>query len=369
MNVWLMILLSITCLIYTAWIVSLFLGLTRLKTGRDQNLHQVSVIIPAKNEAGNIGACLNSIVSQDYPTAKMEIIVVDDHSDDGTAGIVEKIAERDPRIRLMRSGDIPTEQASKKHALEAGIRNCRGDLIFTTDADCIASKGWLKAMVAHFEPHIGVVSGPVLFEERPSILSKFQALEFIGLIAAGAGSIGMGRPIIANGANLAYRKAAFQEVNGFEGQRHLVSGDDDLLLQKIAQQTTWRVAFAIDYEAAITTQPAKNPGSFLNQRARWASKGVHYSDVSLVFLLSATYIFYVLLLFGLPVTLFIGKNFTIPLLCLFVKFMVDFMVVQKGCALFRKTRLLVWFPIAEVLQLPYIVYAGITGFFGFFKWK
>lgn len=369
MDNWLSISLMLLCLIYSVKIFTFYLGLFKLRKGTNQKLFSVSIILAAKNEADNIGRCLDSLLALDYPAHKMEIIVVDDHSADATARLVQQYAKFDSRVKLIRLIGETTVISSKKQALECGIENSSHDIIFTTDADCFAPPGWLRAMITYFEPQTGMVAGPVLYEETKSVFSRIQSLEFIGLITAGAGSIGLGRPIIANGANLAYRKAAFQQVNGFEGQRQLASGDDDLLMQKIARETNWNIAFAADRNTFIKTAPVDNLFDFLNQRSRWASKGAYYPTISLVLFLIATYFFYVLLLVMLPLTIFANQEAGYYIVSIIMKFLVDFLVVSKGCEIFHKKYLLKYFLVAEILQVPYIVYAGLTGFMGKFKWK
>lgn len=366
---WLVIILLLLCMIYTTRIFCFFSGLFKPRNGSNQTLYPISIIIPAKNEAENIGKCLDSILTQNYPAKKVEVIVIDDHSVDGTNSIVQKFAAIDSRIKLIHLTNNASRLSSKKRAIECGIQNSTHDIIFTTDADCIAPTGWLRGMMAYFEPRIGMVAGAVLFEENSSLFSRLQSLEFLGLISAGAASIAMERPIIANGANLAYRKSAFLQVNGYEGHRHLISGDDDLLMQKIARETNWKVTFAFNPSTFIVTSPAKNLTTFLNQRSRWASKGVHYQDHSLVIFLISTYFFYLMLLLTLPLSFFGYHLFWVPIICFFMKLLVDFMLVLKGCKLFGKIHLLKYFPLAEILQLPYIVYVGFAGFLGKFKWK
>jgi len=140
-------------------------------------------------------------------------------------------------------------------------------------------------------------------------------------------------------------------------------------MQQVAKETTWKVAFATDPTTFITTSPAKNMFAFLNQRSRWASKGIHYPDISLIIFLLSTYLFYGMLLIMLPVSFLGSHPLTIPVSCFCMKLLLDFLVIIKGCKLFRKMHLLKYFPLAEILQIPYIVYVGLAGFWGKFKWK
>ena len=107
----------------------------------------VSIIIPARNEATNIEACVKAVLRQNYPTHLMELIVVDDHSEDDTASIVQSLS--DPRIHLIGLADYPIQGlAFKKHGIHTGVQQSRGDLIVCTDADCEMGPEWLRNMVA-----------------------------------------------------------------------------------------------------------------------------------------------------------------------------------------------------------------------------
>jgi cellulose synthase/poly-beta-1,6-N-acetylglucosamine synthase-like glycosyltransferase len=189
------------------------------------------------------------------------------------------------------------------------------------------------------------------------------------LTIAGIGSIGAGDPIIANGANLAFRRITFQEVGGYRGNDHVISGDDDLLLQKIDQTTNWQIRACISPDSLVYTQPAPDLASFLKQRARWASKSLDYKKPSLVLFLLATYLFYLLLFISLPISLLFIFHYPYPLIAFLIKLIVDFLLIFKGTAQVGRQDLRKYFLITEILQIPYILYVGFVGIMGRFEWK
>ena len=163
----------------------------------------VSVVVAARNEAASIEACLKAILANDYPADRFELIVVDDFSDDATAALVKQhrtssavvgsaaLPDVPARLRLIRMSDQADVPAGHKgHALACGIAAARGSLLLTTDADCRVRPGWIRAMVWCFGPDTAFVSGPVLYPTGTSLAGDLQALEFLGLIAVGAGAIG-----------------------------------------------------------------------------------------------------------------------------------------------------------------------------------
>lgn len=362
-------LLALLLTIYCVNIYRFFKGLNNFLPGKNSKKYFVTIIIPARNEQANIEKCLHSLLAQTYPSQNVQIIVVDDNSTDATAWLIKTIADQNPRVELISLGLTSNRISPKKRAITRAIAAGRHELIFTVDADCLVPDTWLETMITYFEPNVGMVAGPVLYHQERNIFHHLQALEFLGLVSAGAGSLGLGKPLIANGANLAYRKDVFKQVQGFQGFAHIQSGDDDLLMQKIARQTDWKIRFAPDLQAVVKTIPSPSLKIFLQQRTRWASKTTIYPSLSLRIFLISTYLLYAVFFFAIPL---IGINWISGLWCataFFLKAGFDWLVVNRGCHLFQRKDLLKYFPIAEILQIPYILYVGFRGALGQFEWK
>jgi hypothetical protein len=188
-------------------------------------------------------------------------------------------------------------------------------------------------------------------------------------LLVGAGAIGIGRPNLCNGANVAYRRDVFHDLGGFSGIDHLTSGDDELLMQKIAYTTDWRVRFCPGPEAAVLTDAPESPGAFFEQRRRWASKGAHYPHPALVALIGAIYTFYVALLGGLLALPFV-PGLALPLLAGFgLKAIPEAALLGPACRHFGRARLMACFLPAQLLHLPYIVAMGAAGALGGYEWK
>ena len=120
---------------------------------QDRNKHvnehpiRFSIVIPARNEALNIKACLDSILAQDYPVEFFEVIVIDDFSEDDTAFIVKAIGHDHPNVHLLSLADYFKQgemNSFKKKAIEKAVSKAKGEWIVTTDADCIVRKEWLS---------------------------------------------------------------------------------------------------------------------------------------------------------------------------------------------------------------------------------
>jgi len=346
-------------------------GLKKLKLTTSTTLPNefVSIIIPFRNEEENILANLKSIESQNYPQDKYEVIYVDDASNDNSLSILKRNVKA-KNIRILSVPQNFSQNAHKKRAIRYGIENSKGEFIVTTDADCTHSKLWLISLVQSFDSITGFVSGPVEFKFEKNIFPKFQQLEFAGLVLCGAGLIGAGHPTICNAANIAYRRKVFDEVSGFKDQMNLSSGDDELLMQKVFKDTDFSVKFCIDKNAIVKTTVNKTIADFFHQRNRWASKGLFYSDRSLVLRLILIYLFYVGLIAQLFFSLFFHPIFFFSLiLSIALKFLFEFLILYKGKKIIFDDLKLKYFIITEILQIPYILFAGIFGAFGNYLWK
>lgn len=231
-----------------------------------QTLPFCSVVIAARNEEHTIRACLHSVISQTYPAEFYEIIVVDDGSEDHTSAIVTDLF---PQITLLHTD---AKVHGKKHALATGIAMARGEIIVTTDADCVVSPGWLYALMQSFDAHTQCVTGPVLIRDAQDAFSRFQALELAGLAGVTAAGIHTGLHHLANGANMAFRKTAFADAGGFSQHLSYASGDDLFLVQTIAQGGRDRVQYAHHPEAVVYTGACCSWRELFRQRLRWATK-------------------------------------------------------------------------------------------------
>src|SRR5258705_5331742 len=235
---------------------------------------EISVIIAARNEEENIGKLLTSLEKQTYPRHLFEVIVVDDHSTDKTATIVNSFSFA-KLIKLQ----LDNINSYKKKAIETGIVAASGDLIVTTDADCIVKESWLRTIAAFNAATNAIfIAAPVMMEYRSNLLQTFQTLDFLVLQGITAASVQKRIHNMCNGANLAYERKVFFEVNGFSGIDHIASGDDMLLLHKIAKKYPDRVHYLKSMGAIVSTKPMPSWSSFFNQRIRWASKALYYND-------------------------------------------------------------------------------------------
>lgn len=326
---------------------------------------RLSVIIPARNEEDNIGRLLKALQEQTYPASLFEVIVVDDHSTDRTTGITQQFSFT-KLVQLKEDGI----NSYKKKAIEKGIEVATGELIVTTDADCLPPPNWLKTIAAFKEEKGSVfIAAPVVIDCNSSVLQVFQAMDFMTLQGITGAAVQKKKMSMCNGANLAYERKAFFEVNGFTGVDHIASGDDMLLMHKIWKQHPGNVHYLKSKDAVVTTLPMKTWKTFFNQRIRWASKAKSYDDKRIFGVLLLVYLFNLSFL-GLAAAGLFCSYYWLYLTGLWVaKTIVELPFVISLARFFNKRWLLKSFFFFQPLHIIYTIVSGLFGQFGRYEWK
>ncbi len=336
----------------------------------------ISVIIPARNEEQHIGALLDALLMQDYPASLTEIIVIDDHSTDGTASIVERFTAAatvtTATTRLVQLGKEPATviNSYKKLAITTGVAASTGTFIICTDADCIPGPRWLSTMAAYREETGAVmIAAPVRIRSKNNPLQVFQAMDFLVLQGITGASVHRQAHAMANGANLGYDRSAFDAVNGFEGIDSIASGDDMLLMQKMRERFPGRVRYLRSADAIMVTEPQFTLRDFLQQRIRWASKATHYRDRTLLPVLLLVYLFNCLFL-ALFLSMFFNKVYVPWFFTLWVgKTLIELPFFLNVASFFRMSRYARLLFIFQPIHVFYTVISGLLGQFGSYQWK
>ena len=326
----------------------------------------VSIIVAARNEEQTLPHLLHDLIRQDYPTDRLEIVVVDDRSTDGTLSVIEKFQQQYPQVYGQQITESHPIMTPKKYALTKALEVARGEIILTTDADCRVKTTWVSSMVREFTPDTGIVVGFSAIDITPNtFFVRYQAVDFLGLMATNAGAIGWGRNWSGSGQNLAYRRKNFEAIHGFQPVAQQVSGDDMYLVQAISRQA--RLRFNNNPQSFVTTTPVPRLSTFLAQHIRWASnsrKAFHSDPLFLAFLVTA-FLYNIFLLFG-----FVFHTWWPWVIIPFgVKFILDALVIFTGAQRFDKTVDPTVYCVWSVAQPVYIPLVGLLGLTGKFKWK
>lgn len=363
----------------------------------------VTVIVPARNEEANIRACLTDLLRQDYPQKFLQIIIVDDGSDDATVSIANELAAANPRLTVLHT----VGSGGKKQALQQGIDATQSQLIATVDADCRIAPSWLSTMVAaQQQSDAKMVLGPVVLTPAFTLFERIQRIEFLAIMGITGGSAAMEHPVMANGANLLFDRNAFTEAGGYEGSEN-PSGDDvflmlklkgqemrdgeranqqisksanelqrddtdDFLLEKGGGSTGGRAIIFVKHPSAlISTQPLPTFAEFWEQRKRWLSKKGSYEDLHVK---TTAILTYLANLGGLVAVILMFASFAstatdLLLAALLIKSVADLFFIRMVARSLMPTCGLWDILPAQLFILTYISSIGLFGNVRNYNWK
>jgi len=361
--------------IYFCLIVWLSSGWRKLKpftfNRNNKTSTSVSIVIAARNEEQNIAQCLNDLLVQDFSGENYEIIVIDDHPSDKSSEEVNKIANLTDKIKLIRLAEKKEKAKGKKAALAVGITEAKGELIITTDADCKFHKQWLQAFVSYYEAFKPVmISAPVIFEPQQSISGKFYELEFMGLVASGAGAFGHNKPLMCNGANLAFSRRHFLEFQNHKTDNTWASGDDMFLMHWIKDNYGAKnIHFLKSSKAVVSTKAPANIHDFIMQRIRWGSKTRAYPNTFTALVAAIVFINSIFLIAGSISAIFFSALILPILISWILKFLSDWILLYPSSKFFNKSGLLKWFVPFQIFHAIYILSVALLSIFSGYNWK
>ncbi|MDN3722765.1 glycosyltransferase [Aequorivita sp. SDUM287046] len=328
-----------------------------------------TVVIPFRNEAENLPHLLESIENIQYPAMLFEIILVNDASEDNSeAIIIEAMKKTRFTIKLIQNKRF--SKSPKKDAITEAIQNSKFEWIVTTDADCKLSENWLTTLDLFIQKNNPtMVCGPVIYESDGSYIQTFQQLDGFSLQALTVGSFGVKLPLLCNGANLAYRKKAFKEVDGFLGNGHIASGDDIFLLEKMQKTFPGKVMVLKSQEAIVSTKPQKNWKNVINQRIRWASKTSKQKNPASILLGILIFLVNVSLLATPVLIVFEPGNWGFYFFLFYLKLISDFIFVKQSGMFFNK-KISFWKFHLQSFTYSAVVFITVFGsVYGTYSWK
>ena len=358
------LILGTVFLIYILFIGQLIYGFNRMRRFSKAEFipkTSFSIVVPFRNEKENLPNLLHSISLLNYPKELVEVILVDDDSDDEFR--IQNLEFRIQMIKNVRKSNSP-----KKDAIETAIQIAKHDWIITTDADCLVQKDWLTIYDQYIQKNeVEMVASGVCYIPKNGFLSAFQNLDFLSLQGATIGSFGIEKPFMCNGANFAYSKQFFKELNGFQGNETIASGDDVFLLQKAVSVAPKKVGFLLAKESIVATNPVATWSDLFQQRVRWASKSTGYSSVYGKLLALVVFggnlawiVSFLLWLVGL-----LDQN--IFMLFVALKFLIDFILLFKTANFFESK---LQYVLASSLLYPFFsVSVAMYSLFRKYNWK
>lgn len=352
--------------VYFFFLLLAFRGWEKIPTpifSSNGSLPTVSIIIAARNEEKNIEKILNDLFRQRYKAA-FEIIVVNDRSSDRTELLINLFKDNHSSFPLQIIS--PVQGNGKKNAISYGVSVAQNEIILATDADCRMGPNWITELTSPFKnKRIKLVFGPVLIKPE-GFFGNFQSFELSTLNGIGAVSLASGMPGMINGANMAYRKDIFEKVNGFSGNEHIPSGDDEFLLAKVFEDSPKGIIYVKSPDALVTTPAEKSLSRFVSQRKRWAAKWNKHHNKWPAIIVFIFNIYFLGLWLGIPFGLASAKLF---ITSFYLKCIGELLFVYEIRQSLKVKTIWVYFIVSSFLYPFYATLMGIVTNFGTYQWK
>lgn len=359
-------------LLYVFYIARLTFGYAKVKRFEFRNSEPkttFSIVVPFRNESGNLPELLESIRKLDYPKTMFEVIFIDDFSKDDSEKKIYAWRMENGEYHITLIESVRISKSPKKDAIARAIPIAVHDWVVTTDADCELPENWLRAMNDFIVSNdVEMLAGPVIYKGKARLSHHFQQMDLLSLQGATIGGFGLRKAFMCNGANFAYSKKLFRELKGFAGNNKTAGGDDVFLLHKAMKACPEKVHYLKCKEAIVITKPVNGWLEAFFQRVRWGAKAVQYEHefaetlAWAVFLGNASLVaFFCMALAG---------NFPwIGVAVLFgIKFFTDLILLMQANAFLRNGRF--FFPVFSSVLYPFFSTAvALYSVVGIYRWK
>jgi cellulose synthase/poly-beta-1,6-N-acetylglucosamine synthase-like glycosyltransferase len=338
---------------------------SEFKTGKEPVNTGISVVIAFRNEKENLPLLFASLEKQIYPADLYEVILVDDHSDDGSVEYIKEYIITDPKFKLYSN---KISESGKKAALLKGIGASSFELIVTTDADCVMGNRWLATVAEFYQiNHPAMIIGLVDNSGDKGFFNKFREIEFMSLVAAGAGAAAGGKPVYCSGTNLAYEKDVFLSYDD-PLKKTAVSGDDTLFLLSIKKDMKKRIMLLKSVSAIVHTVGVSSWSQFFNQRKRWISKARYYKDPEVIYTAWLVLLESVMMIYSLGLFIAGIKQWLFPFIFI-AKILVDFLFMKSIMKYFNKNPFIINFTAYSMIYPVYLLAVVCSGIFFRYTWK
>ncbi|WP_159946994.1 glycosyltransferase [Polaribacter septentrionalilitoris] len=364
--IWFLILIG---LLYAILIIALTIGFGRVDEFNNISENpttKFSVIIPFRNEAKNLPNLLQSIQLLNYPKELVEFLFVDDDSTDDSVAAIKDFFDAISQTNFQVLKNNRTSKSPKKDAISTAISKAKHNWIVTTDADCVLSKNWLSSLDSFIQKNNSkMIVAPVNYKAKNNLLEQFQLLDFMSMQGTTIGGFGIDFPFLCNGANLAYKKGIFLQLNGFEGNSEIASGDDVFLFEKFIKSDKKSVHYLKSQAAIVTTFPVKSWSGLIQQRKRWAAKTSNFNSIK-VKLIGVLIVLTNLFVFSF---LCIGsiKTMYIPIA---IKLIIDWCLFKPTLSFFNhKMDFVKWYVPASIIYPIFNLVIAVLAVTTTYNWK
>jgi cellulose synthase/poly-beta-1,6-N-acetylglucosamine synthase-like glycosyltransferase len=236
-----------------------------------KDLPQATIIVAARNEEKNIYNCLVSLNNLTYPKENLEIIIVDDFSEDRTGNIIDEFIKDKPQFKKI-TPDKNSLLKGKVNAVASAVKIASGEIILLTDADCEVTGTWAVTLASHYNKDVGVVNGFTIINHN-NMFSAIQGIDLVFLLSAASGTINLEYPVSSIGNNMSFRKEAYLEIGGYENLPFSVT-EDFVLLHGISGLKKYKIIYPLLKESLVISKPCAGLKELISQKKRWGRGGV-----------------------------------------------------------------------------------------------
>jgi len=348
--------LGASVLFQLIWFLFIQFKVSRWKPGKEQvELPGVSVIICARNEEKNLMDLIPSVLEQNYPN--FEVIVINDNSWDDSADILKALQVRYPNLHVTHLDEEKQRMQGKKFAITLGIKAAKYERILLTDADCrTLGPNWIREMMTGIDRPIILGYSP--YKRQKGILNALirfdayqTALNYFGMAMSGLPYMGVGR-------NLSYTKDTFFKVGGFRSHMNLLSGDDDLFINQVANSKNTSVVISL--ESQMETEAKSTFFDWIKQKRRHFSVAPKYRFLHRM-LLAMFPMSYWLMMIALAALLYLQTSILLVIALLFIRYLIQFIIFRLSAKwlLNKDLAISAWF--YEALLMLFMPFVALWG--------
>lgn len=321
-----------------------------------------TIVVAARNEAGRVEMCLNSLSALNYPPELYEVLLVDDASTDETRKILTAWAKKYLHWHMLAIDEKSKVLKGKKAALSLAIEQAKGEVIAVTDADCTVPTNWLRQLATHFDEKTVMVLGHAQLEQRTGWLNTLLQFDnlFSAIMVALPTKLGFANSSV--GRNMAYRKSAFNQVGGYAQLSGFTSGDDVHLTELFRKNRLGKIVFM--EKAQVVSKPPETNSEIWQQQLRKNSKVLKKSALSILFsLILFAYFFFTSFFF------LFSTNLQLWLYIIALKFGLEFVALLRVSSIFNIQNQWFYFPLMQLVYPFYVTVLIIMGSVKPYHWK
>jgi cellulose synthase/poly-beta-1,6-N-acetylglucosamine synthase-like glycosyltransferase len=337
------------CIFYLFQLITYSIGVFRSYNEKTYDFTpKVSVIIAARNEENNIGDCLMSLSKVNYPKDKLQVIIVNDHSEDSTQEIIDQYKNCFPDFISFIPEIRGWHLIGKTNAIAQGIEASNGEIIITSDADCTFKTTWIKDLVKYYDDRTGIVCG-FTYVEHKNTFEGMQSLDWVYLLTVASGSFGLKIPLACVGNNMSFRRKAYDEVGGYKSLKFSIT-EDFALLQGVVKTKKWKCKYPFETGNLALSKACSTYDEIFRQKKRWGTGGKKAPFIGFI-LMTAGF-----LISGLSIAVpFLPTTLYYKALIIGTKFGLDFLFLIFSMKEFKLFKLYRYFLIFEIYYTTYVV--------------